>query len=204
MSALLIVVGLGVLHGLWTDRWVLSAEPEASAGKLAHVAKNLGDWESQDLKLDAAEQAAAGMVGSLARNYVNRRTKRQVQVFLFCGRPGPIAVHTPDVCYQGAGYQMGSQTKYPTASAEFWWAKFVKNGPDVSDTLRIFWSWNADGRWQAPDYPRLVFAGQPALFKLYLVHHLTRPDETVDNDPSVELMQLLLPELEKCLFPKSS
>ncbi len=29
-AALVILIGTGVIHGLWTDRWVISAEPEAS------------------------------------------------------------------------------------------------------------------------------------------------------------------------------
>ena len=32
------------------------------------------------------------------------------------------------------------------------------------------WSWTTDGRWAAPDYPRLAFAREPALLKLYVVH----------------------------------
>lgn len=38
-------------------------------------------------------------------SYVHRTNGRAAAAMLMCGRPGPIAVHTPDVCYPGAGYR---------------------------------------------------------------------------------------------------
>ena len=55
--------------------------------------------------------ARAGIKGCVYRRYRNPRTGESVSVLLVCGRGGPISVHTPDVCYAGAGYR-------PTARSE--------------------------------------------------------------------------------------
>jgi hypothetical protein len=200
-----IIAGSGVLHGLLTDRWALSDEPEASAAKLAGVARVLGDWDAKDLELDPKDLGRGGIVGYLARNYVNRRTGIQIQVILLCGRPGHISVHTPEACFAGAGFEMaGLATRYPFSdkdSPDFCWcAQFAKERTESANALRVFWAWNADGRWQAPANPRLTFARYRALFKLYLIHYVTDMKEHADKDPSRDLMKLLLPELQRCLF----
>jgi hypothetical protein len=67
----------------------------------------------------------------------------------------------------------------------------------------VFWSWNAGGIWQVADSPRLAFARFPVLFKLHLVRELAVPGEPPVDDPCVNLMQLLLPELQKLFFSAS-
>src|SRR5690242_1787433 len=101
--AVALVVLSGVVHGFWTGRW--SAPPAGDvAGRLDAVALDLGDWQGQKLEPDARQ--VDGMAGVLYRRYVNRATGSAVNVYLVCGRSGPVAVHTPDVCYGASGYQV--------------------------------------------------------------------------------------------------
>ena len=44
----------------------------------------------------------------------------------------------------------------------------------------------------------LEFAGLPALYKLYVIQDLTRPDEPLEEEACKEFLRELLPELEKC------
>src|SRR5262249_8482825 len=133
------------------------------------------------------------------------RTNSRVQVFLVCGRPGPISVHTPDVCFEGAGYRMtGAPAKFPlefSPDDEFWHVTFLKEGLQSQDQVGVFWAWNSDGHWQAPDNPRWTFARSKALFKLYLIHDVPRSKLPPHKDSTLDLLKELLPKLKECLFP---
>jgi hypothetical protein len=52
----------------------------------------------------------------------------------------------------------------------------------------------------AVDSPRLHFASTRALDKLYVVRRLSRPDERADQDSFPGFLELLMPELNRCLF----
>jgi hypothetical protein len=201
--ALLALLASGFVHGLWTDRWRTTGAPAAWAGRLADVPRTFGDWEGQDFNLDARSLQIAEVSGFLARTYVHRRTGSVVQIILVGGRPGPIAVHTPDVCLRGNGLGLVvAPVKCEMASAEFWTANFRKSDNAVSSNLRILWSWNAGEGWKASANPRLEFARYPVLYKLYVVRQLATLEEPLAQDPSTELLPLLLPELQQALFPE--
>lgn len=208
-SAFFLVALSGVVHGLWTGRWGHSADLQAAAARCDGVALNLGDWEGEPAPVNARQLAIAEVAGYLSRRYVNRLTGQTVSVLLLCGRPGPMSVHNPEICYQGAGFQLvGKQEQRRTepdaagGQAEFWTARFSRPGvpPEV---IRIFWSWRDKGPWVAPANARLTFARSSHLYKLYVVRHLASPDELLEGDPCLDLLQVLLPELQRCLSPAS-
>src|SRR5260221_3453786 len=100
LVGLLLVLATGFVHGLWTNRWKLSDEPGVSCQLLSQVAMNIGDWEGRDLSpLDEQTLTIGEIEGYLTRVYVNRQTGQEVAVMILCGRGGPIAQHTPDICY---------------------------------------------------------------------------------------------------------
>jgi hypothetical protein len=133
------------------------------------------------------------------RRYVRQGGNDAVLVILMCGRAGQMAVHTPDVCYRGAGYEMAGTQSQQTlpGGARFWTARFRPATP-TSPELAIHWAWSAEGRWQAPDSPRLTFAGQPYLYKLYVVREASAAPGA---DPVITgFLQELLPVLDEVLF----
>jgi hypothetical protein len=170
----------------------------------------VGEWKGKDLPdLSDEEIRRAGIAGCLLRRYDNPRSGAALTFFLVCGRPGQIAVHTPDVCYAGAGYEMTSQQarqiapsdrRVPTASA--WVGRFRKVGASAPSFMRIIWSWATPGaEWKAPDNPRLAYAGERALYKLYVIRDLTTPDEGLEDDAGVQFLRQFLPALDKALSP---
>jgi hypothetical protein len=207
ITAFVLIVGGGAVHGLLTDRWQLSDEPEASAAKLTQIPLALEDWQGEDLEQKNGK--VGGVAGTLQRRYVNRHDGRTVTVFIVCGRPGPVSVHVPTDCYVAAGYEMLStiQCSGPANGAEppgkFWSAQFRKVQAADQTYLRIFWAWNAEGQWQAPEDPRFTFARHPALFKMYLLRDMPAPDDNVDGDPCLDLLKQLEPAMQTALFTKS-
>jgi hypothetical protein len=204
-SAALVLVASGVVHGLWTDRW--TADPavlKAAADYLATVPATIGKWDGTDI--DMPNDARLGLAGSLARRYVHRENGKVISIYLACGRPGPICIHTPDACYVADGYKEAEQAHRFTVDkntrAEFWTARFMRQRPDAQTNLRVFWAWHGANGWQVPDNPRVAFAGEQVLHKLYIIRELVSPNEPADGDVCVEFMQELLPALEQRLFAK--
>jgi hypothetical protein len=204
-AALLVVIG-GIVHGFWTDRWTTSAGPAEAAARLKRVPRNVDDWEGKTLPHRSSSE---GIVGQLYRSYVNRVNGTEITVALFTGLPGPVSIHTPEVCYRASGFQVAAPLRYTYAGAKgqptavFWTADLQKTKATETLHQRIFWAWATDGAWQAAENPRVQFAAKPVLYKLYLVRELTSPDEPLEEDPCIDLMHDLLPQLQKYLFTGS-
>jgi hypothetical protein len=201
-SVFLAVLASGVVHGLLTDRWQASAEPARRAARLELVPYALGDWVGQDIETDARQ--VGPIAGFLHRRYLNRKTGMGVAVFMVCGRPGPVCIHTPDVCYTASGYEILSQEKMTLPAdlgpGEFWTAKLRKINATEDYRLRIFWSWNDGEQWSIPESPRLTFARRPVLFKLYLIRELSDKTDVAANDPCLDLFRLFLPEWQRVVM----
>ncbi len=207
LSAILVIVFIllsGLVHGIWTSRWQLSTALEESMAQVANVPLKVGDWEGKNHKSDESEKETFAKAGALAywsREYRHRKTGAEVTAILMSGPSGPLSVHTPDVCYPGAGYAMkGEAERHSFGEQEFWKGTFVKGKPLVTGQLIIFWSWNCQGRWQAPDNPRFTFRGQPYLYKFYVIHQSTQRIDTEDTGVVEQFIQDFLPELKKSLY----
>ncbi len=209
VAAIALVVFSGVAQGLWTHRWTASRELESAVARLDRIPRNVGDWEGQDQVLDREQLKEARISGHLMRRYRSRRDGSVVTVLLVCGPTGPIAVHTPDICYRGVGYELDADPERVVvrpggggSPADFWCADFRKQNALLPLGLRIYWAWATADIWKAPDNPRLTFAGRPALYKLYVICEMADlRTSTERRDPGLEFIRAFLPALEKALVP---
>jgi hypothetical protein len=205
-AALLLIIASGLLYGLWTGRWERTAPvPTDMNGRLARIPAELGDWQGEDVESDT--RGASPVLGRLERRYRNVHTNKIVSVSLVCGKPGPISIHTPDVCYGSSGFAVGENKKLaprPGAGAEFWTADALKKKSTDQTRLRIFWAWNGGEGWQAADNPRLAYVRVPVLYKLYLIRELNMAGDALDDDACLDLFQQLQPELQRVLFTPPS
>jgi len=202
LAAIAILLTSGVLcYSLGKD----SEQLDAAAARVALVPKAIGAWHAQDEATDdrAFEQTSAK--GYLMRQYVNQETKASVLVILMCGRPGKMAVHTPEVCYSGAGYELHDQpaacaiqNEHSSEAAQFWTAQFTKK----AGRLRLYWAWNARGSWEASAAPRWQFRGEPFLYKLYVSRDVSQQSAVAPQaDVTAEFLRRFVPELNRTLFP---
>jgi hypothetical protein len=205
--AIVLVVLSGIVHGYWTDRWVVSPAAAEAAARLEKVPLTAGNWRGEELPVKARETEA--ITGHLYRRYVHRETGQVVTVALVSGLPGPVAIHTPDVCYRAGGYRVEQPIRYkcPAAAhepaAEFLTADLHKTKAVEELHQRIFWSWNAAGAWTVPGNPRVEFAARPVLYKIYLIREMSSRDDPLADDPCIDLLRHLLPQLRQTLFPRS-
>src|SRR5262249_6236513 len=158
------------------------------------------DWKGNAVAVDPDTYYRAGAVTYWARRYVKR--DQAVTVILMCGPVGKMAVHTPEVCYQGAGYEMAAPAAQAVrhgpggAGDEVFTAGSRKRDAAGGTSLRLSWSGNAAGSWRARDWPRLTSRGEPFLYKLYVVHELGADSDRPEADPSLDLLRRLLPVLD--------
>jgi hypothetical protein len=206
VAAIVLVISAGVAQGLWSHRWTASREIAAAVAHLDGVPMNFGEWEGQNEELDRAQLEMAEISGYLMRRYKNRRDGSALSILLVCGRTGPISVHSPDICYAGAGFQLeGDAVRHTVKSdavprpAGFWVGDFFKTGNTVPEHLRIYWSWNATGEWAAPENPRPFFAGSQVLYKLYVIIDSTGRTARPGTDRGAAFIEELLPQLDRSL-----
>jgi hypothetical protein len=191
----------GVAHGVRTERWRGTEETAAGAARLDQIRLTLGDWQGR--RLEFAPERLQGAAGCFWAQFTRARDGRTVGVFVVAGRPGPVAEHTPDVCYEASGFRVGTRQKISLGGAELATAALAKDHAAGRQRLRIYWAWSPDGKWSAPEYPRIAFARYGALYKLYVLRELSRTDESVEDEPCCDLLRRLLPELQQALFGAS-
>jgi hypothetical protein len=203
LAAIGIVTLVGVAQGLRSDH---SVEVQAASERLGQVAPRAGQWAGQRRTLDPRELEAAEIGGCLLRQYV-RPDGRNLTAMLVCGRPGPISVHTPDVCYAGAGFKLeGEAARFAvdledgSGAAKFWSATFVKPGVPLPIRYQILWSWSGSGAWSAENDPRLVFASLPVLCKLYVIRELPSNEPGGVDGSTVDFLRQFLPQVRETLF----
>jgi hypothetical protein len=203
-SAFAVLVASGAVHGVWTDRWSDQGDLAAAAQGLNQLPMTIGVWHGSNVEM--ATDPNTGLAGMIARRYANAANGKAVTLFLACGRSRAVCTHTPEVCYAGSGFEVERPTRFvlPSSTAqappEFWTARFVRERASGKTHLRIFWSWHDGQSWKVADNPRLSFAGQKVLYKLYLIREITQPEEPTDGEACVEFMQDLLPVFQRSVL----
>lgn len=183
-----LVAGLVALttvgHGYLTNRWSLQAAPAATNEILQSIEGRIGDWEAGEATVTPEEGDKAFAV---SRKFTHPGLGRTIQVMLISGHSGKVTTHTPDICFPASGYlQRGAvdRASYAMpdgqAKAGLYVGEFQKNTATTTDTLRVRWTWTADGTWDAPKSPRWYYGPSALLHKLYIVH------SSIEGDPIKE------------------
>lgn len=201
IAALVVLTVSGIVHGMWTSRWAGNAAT-SGANLLEEVGDRVGDWRPDEFqKINPAELPPNTRCDS--RRFQPLQAGKPLLASLTSGSPGAVAIHTPDVCFLGAGWKLrGAVTRQTVAlddgkTASFWMADFTKTSATGSENIRVRWAWTADGTWQAPDYPRWVFARAPILYKFYLMHPLTDDADLTREDPYRKFAAALMPLMSR-------
>jgi hypothetical protein len=205
LSGLSIVLGAGIVHGIWTQRWARSADLAAAVARLAELPETIDGWEAAPDEEDHESLVAAGAEGWWLRRFTHRRTGAVVHVLILCGPSGRMCVHRPENCYLGAGYELSippEQFRVLDGSrpeAAFWTARFRKPEVGGAINLRIFWSWFGADAWQAPDNPRWALAAQSYLYKLYVIREVPEQLGRMEDDPAAAFLRCAIPTLSQAL-----
>jgi hypothetical protein len=198
-----LTLAAGALGGLLEGRWGADAGP---ATPLEQLPLTFGDWHGEAQQLDKRVLERAQFDSYIVRRYENQRTGAVVSLLVARGRQGPLSVHTPQVCYGGAGFEeAGDPSRWSPAEGardEFWKGTFAKKDSATTERLRVLWGWYRQGAWAAADNPRWTFAGTPMLYKLYVTQAFFPRDEATDAEGSVEFLREFVLEFAKLYGPR--
>jgi hypothetical protein len=207
-AAVVILVVTAFVQGSWSERWGTFPELQLYAKQLERVPMDFGDWKGEDAeKSDSNILKVAGAEGELVRVYQNV-SGQSVRVSLICARLRDVFYHTPDRCYPAAGFEMMGDPQPEVfeignnETAEFFTTTFLKSEPTGTHSERGFWSWSGDGKWIAPKNPKLKFAGQKALYKMYVFAAVPPGVKKIAaDDYCVDFIRAFVPVLNAALAP---
>lgn len=196
------------LRDYWSKPGV---EAEIMGERFQHVPKQIGVWKGQDLSVDEQVKKTAGAVKYVSRLYKNEETGREVKLWLIVGHSRDICRHTPNICYPSSGFrQEGRQIRHQVAldgtePGQFFTGKFIKDDAYGRHAERVFWAWNhpESDKWEAPSDPRQHYGLSRALYKMYFTSNVLANEDTAVDNVSAEFAALMLPEVDKALFPES-
>jgi uncharacterized protein DUF3485 len=218
LLVLALTAGSGVVAGKLTNRWGTPPDMAEAAARLACVPDEFGEWRlSAEVPLEPGVAEMLECAGWRNRCYRNRQTGDTVSMAILLGPPGPISVHTPEICFSSQGHHVAvaaDPRSYPAAressrdrtggpapspAAQFRKTTFDPVGGEKT-TLIAYVGW-CDGRsWQAPAHPRLAFGGLPYLYKLQLAAKAVRRPGHESVDPCDEFLRQFAPALEQAGF----
>jgi hypothetical protein len=175
-------VSAALVQGRMRQRWGPSEAVRAAAARLQDLPADFGDWHmTSSHELDEESRSQLKCVGEVVRVYANAKTGDQVALLLILGPTGPTAVHTPEICLgQREFAPLGDRREIAVGSDRFWNKRF-KSRDLHGGSLSVYWAWNTDGHWLAPQNVRYTFVGLPFLYKVQVTCGFHGP---ADNDPN--------------------
>lgn len=191
----------GIVHGRWTNRWGHHADTKSAGVRLEQLPMTIGDWHSNgNDPLDPNVANLLQCAGSVNRIYENAKTGDRVSVAILLGPSGPIAVHTPEVCYSSQNYHIEhDRTRWRAIETdepgdELWDLRM--QGNDVSaQPFRVLYGWTATKYWGTPENPRYSFGGSSYLYKLQIAGPV--PSDDQKRDVCREFLAVFLPVVRK-------
>jgi hypothetical protein len=196
----------GVIQGRMSNRWGPSADLITAADKLERLPHQFGDWRLKSSEeLNKMTRNMLECAGYLVRSYENLQTGDIVSVTLLLGPPGPISVHTPEICFSTHNYQTQSQRKAvaicrTAGGDDKFWALEYKMNDIRGGLLRVYYAWSTGGRWAAPNDARFTYAGQPYLYKIQLSGLLPPGAAPSAPDPCKAFLRVFVPVAGKCMI----
>jgi len=197
-AGVILVLGAGVVYGHYSHRWGPSTNLAAAAAHLKTLPAQLGDWHRQeDLAINDGALRMLQCAGYVNRTYVNVQSGASVSIAIVVGPPGPIAVHTPEICYSSRNYSLETRreksrlTSQSNGAHTFWETTFDSKNA-LSDRLRVYYAWSDGGEWTASKSPRFEFAASPLLFKLQAAGRIDETLDALGKSPRSDFLKALI------------
>ena len=210
----LVIVSLtilsGTIQGRMSNRWGKPADIQSAVLRLQQIPNAFGPWEmKRSDKIAEPVLRELDCAGYVLRTYVHRDTGASIQAVVLLGPPGPISVHSPDVCYSSRDYatvQDHEQWSMKDGPREHvFWTKTLEPVELSASLLRVYYAWTTGNQWSAPDDARFAFAGTRHLYKIQLAGPIQDvSDAGTDKDPGREFLTDFVPAAQPYLVPSET
>ncbi|TWU54479.1 hypothetical protein Poly51_31980 [Rubripirellula tenax] len=161
--ALVVLVSLVLVsclvHGYLDGRWAANTNLQDQGKLLEGIPSQVGQWKlSKTSELDEKASQLLRCFGSTVREYSNEATGESVNVAIMFGPRGPIAVHTPEVCYSSVGTEIVRERDIESIAvgemkSDLWSVQFATDSSDIP-SLDVWYAWSSGGPWEARENPR--------------------------------------------------
>lgn len=188
----------GAVYGRWTQRWGPSVDMQAAAARLVELPSQIGDWQLlEERPMSPLVVETLQCAAHVNRVYVNAETGEQVTVAIVLGPPGPIAVHTPEICYSSAAFEIVDSRREelfdaPDGPPHSLWLTTFKSRDAGSQNLLVYYGWTTGDRWQASSAPRFEYGGQRKLYKIQAATLVGPTDGDALSNPCRRFLEALL------------
>ena len=203
--ALLLVstLGVGVLHGRLSGRWGLVQTGQLAAEELsAALPAEVGNW-----RLRHEDQLSPEVVkvlqcpAHISRVYENQQTGDVATVAVLLGPPGPISVHTPEVCYSSRDFTISGERRAveiatDSGASHTFWELPLKTNSVHAAPLRVLYAWSAGPHWEAANYPRFWYGSLTHLYKLQVAVTSSRPGGSTEYDAGRDFLEGFIDQLQ--------
>ncbi len=197
----------GWLHGTASNRWGAQQDFKRAAEMLPRpLPSQLGTWRLVDeQKLDDQVVKMLQCPAYVNCVYINDQTEDAVNVAVILGPLGPIAVHTPEVCYSAQDYHTTNDRSKASivdrgGQEHSLWRVRMEASEVSRPNLEVSYAWGTGGAWSATESPRFAYAGAPYLYKIQLAALASDNDD--DFDPCEDFLKVFLVELQRRLVPQ--
>ncbi|MEI8211711.1 MAG: exosortase-associated EpsI family protein [Planctomycetota bacterium] len=201
-SVALIVLG-GLLQGSMANRWGTPVKAAEIGAMLREIPMQVGPWvATEEQEMEKSALATLECQGYLLRTYVHQATGEAINVAVLFGPKGPIAVHTPEICYSSRAFQQTSlrvpqENDFDGMENKFWRLGFASNTID-KQKMSVAYAWSDGGAWVAAEAPRFWRADY--LYKIQTASRMLNSKQ----DSTEEFFKDFLPELRKHMGLKPS
>jgi hypothetical protein len=210
-AALALTLAGGVLHGHIRYRWGPSEDMAKAAEALEETPLNFGGPRNDRWTLKSSEKLPdetremLECTGYIVRTYEKRGTGELVSMFVLIGPAGPIAAHTPEICYSAQAYTLQATRQRVTVTGaqeqdDHFWALAFKTKGLPETLLHVYYAWSTDCRWLAVDHARYAFVGAPYLYKIQVSSEMPAGSNLANSDTCKEFLKDLLPVLRQHLI----
>src|SRR5262249_36917537 len=124
------------------------------------------------------------------------------------GPPGPVAVHTPEICYSSRDFAIKGERRLMTVKdanqqTHSLWELNLKSRAPGGNALRVAYAWSPGGNWEASAHPRFAFGGLPYLYKLQVSVTANDDSKSSGFDPCQDFLSNFLSQLQPRLVGAS-
>jgi Protein of unknown function (DUF3485) len=203
-------IGAGVIHGRMTNSWKISPTSRIAGERLkAALPEDFGNW-----RFDHKNEFPPEVLSILehpayfSRVYQHVQTGDTITIAVIAGQPGPVAVHTPEICYSARDYAIsGTRAKYEVVAADgrshsFWKLALDSRHADGMP-LEVVYGWSTGTQWEATERPRYSFGGSSHLYKLQLAAAVPAQRNATEFNPVEDFLTGFLSQLQSKLVDSS-
>jgi len=203
-------IATGLVQGRLTNRWGLRPDTQQAAERLnSPLPATAGNWKV--IKEDRFSREVVETLhcpAHICRAYQHQQTGDIVRIAVIVGPPGPVSVHTPEVCYSSQDYSItGARVKTTVEASSgqkhVLWELQLKPNDLHGAPLRVFYGWTTGSAWEAPEHPRFGYGGLPHLYKLQMSVTAQPASQATKFDPAKDFLFHFLAELQPLLVNAS-